>query len=66
MEVIRLAHKALIDNDIGTILGADAILFDSELRHIDDLDDLLTKEMDYCILLYEDRPDTGHWAALSK
>ena len=38
----------------------------SELRHIDDLDDLLTKDMDYCIILYEDRPDKGHWAALSK
>ena len=22
--------------------------------------------MDYCIILYEDRPDKGHWAALSK
>ena len=66
MDVIKLINKALSDNDIGTILGADAILFDSELRHIDDLDDLLAKDVDYCIILYEDRPDTGHWAALSK
>ena len=61
MEVIRLAHKALIDNDIGTILGADAQITQySELRHIDDLDDLLTNDMDYCIILYEDRPGKGH------
>ncbi len=39
MDVIRLIHKALSDEDIGTILGADAnIIRYSELRHIDDLD----------------------------
>ena len=67
MDVIRLVHKAFSDEDIGTILGAGAkIIRYSELRHIDDLDDLLTKDMDYCIMLYEDRPDRGHWTALSK
>ena len=67
MDIIRLAHKALSDEDIGTILGADSKTFRySELRHIDNLDDLLTKDMDYCISLYEDRPNNGHWAALSK
>ena len=54
MDVIRLVHKALNDDDIGTILGADAkIIRYSELRHIDDLDDLLSNNMDYCIILYE-------------
>ena len=67
MNVIKLINKALSDDDIGTILGADAkIIRYSELRHIDDLDDLLTKDMDYCIILYEDRPDKGHCTALSK
>ena len=67
MDVIRLVHKALSDEDIGTILGADAkIIRYSELSHIDDLDELLTKDLDYCIILYEDRPDRGHWAALSR
>ncbi|MFM7981632.1 MAG: hypothetical protein ACKPKO_20175 [Candidatus Fonsibacter sp.] len=42
MDVIRLIHKALSDDDIGTILGTDAnIIRYSELRHIDDLDELL-------------------------
>ena len=60
MDVIKLINKALSDDDIGTILGADAkIIRYSELRHIDDLDDLLTHDMDYCIILYEDRPDRG-------
>ena len=39
-DVIRLINKALSDENIGTILGADAnIIRYSELRHIDDLDD---------------------------
>ena len=49
MDVIRLVHKALSDDDIGTILGADAkIIRYSALIHIDDLEDLLTQDMDYC------------------
>ena len=67
MDVIRLIHKALSDEDIGTILGAYAkIIRYSELSHIDDLDELLTKDLDYCLILYEDRPDRGHWSALSR
>ena len=67
MDVMNRKGKALSDKDIGTILGADAkIIRYSELRHIDDLDELLTKEMDYCIILYEDKPNRGHCAALSK
>ncbi|MFM7978084.1 MAG: hypothetical protein ACKPKO_02105 [Candidatus Fonsibacter sp.] len=38
----------------------------SELRHIDDLDKLLTHDIDYCIILYKDRRDRGHLTALSK
>jgi hypothetical protein len=67
MDVVQIINKALSDEDIGTILGADAkIIRYSELRHIDDFDGLLTHDMDYCIILYEDRPDKGHWAALSR
>ena len=58
MDVIQLIHKALSDEDIGTILGTDAnIIRYSELRHIDDLDELPTKDLDYCIVLYETKPD---------
>ncbi len=62
MDVIQLINKALSDEDIGTVLRADSyIIRYSEIRHINDLDDLLTKEIDYCIILYEERPDRGHW-----
>ena len=46
--------------------GKLAILVYSELRHIADLDDLLTCDVDYCVILYEDRPNRVHWAALSE
>ena len=66
MDVIRVVHKTCNDDDIGMILGADAqIIRYSKLRHIDDLEDLLTKDIDYCIILYEDRPGRGHCTALS-
>ena len=67
MDIIRLINKALSDEDIVTVLCADTqIIKYSELRHIDDLDELLTNNIDYCIILYEDRPDRGHWTALSR
>ena len=67
MDVLQFIHKALSDEDIGTILGADAkIIRYSELRHITDLDDLLTTDLDYCVVLYETKPHRGHWTVLSK
>ena len=58
MDVIRLIHKALSYEDIGTILGTDAkIIRYSELSHIDDLDELLTK--DFGLLSYPIRRQTG-------
>jgi len=67
MDVIKLINKALSDEDMGTVLGADAkIIRYSELSHISDLDELLTHDMDYCIILCKDRPDRGHWTALSR
>ena len=51
MDDIKLINKALSDEDIGTILGTDTkIIKYSELRHIDDLDELLTKG--YRLLYY--------------
>ncbi|MFM7977774.1 MAG: hypothetical protein ACKPKO_00520, partial [Candidatus Fonsibacter sp.] len=61
-----MVHKALSDEDIGTVLGTHAkIIHYSELKHITDLDELLAKDLDYCVVLYENKPDRGHWAALS-
>ena len=67
MDILRLVHKALNDEDIGKILGPDSkIIRCSELRRIHDFDELLTNDMDYCCILYDDRPNRGHCATLSK
>ena len=67
MEITRLIHKPLSDADIQKILGPDAkIIKYSELGDLYDIDQLLPNEKDYCIILYEDRPDRGHWTALLK
>ena len=67
MGVLKLVHTTRSNEDIGDTLGDDCnISIYSELRDITDLDDLLTKGVYYCVMLYEDRPNSGHWAALSK
>ncbi len=67
MDVERLINKALSDEDIQRILGGDAeIIKYSELGNLHDADQLLPREEDYCIILYEDRPNRGHWTAISK
>ena len=67
MSIIKLIHKALSDIDIRKILGQDTkIIKYAELSQFTDLDQLLQKPEDYCIILYEDSVDHGHWVGLSK
>ena len=67
MSIVKLIHKALSDTDIRRILGNDTkVIKYSELSHYDDLNQLLPKDTDYCIILYEDHVDHGHWVGLSK
>ena len=53
MDVIKLVNKALRDEDIGTVLGANAKISRSfgAQAYIYDLDDLLTKKIGYCIII---------------
>ena len=67
MSIVKLIHKALSDTDIRRILGnGTKVIKYSELSHYDDLNQLLPKDTDYCIILYEDHVDHGHWVGLSK
>ena len=67
MSIIKLIHKALSDSDIRRILGHDTkIIKYSELAQFTDLNELLPNPLDYCIILYEDDVDRGHWVGLSK
>ena len=55
-----MVNKALSDEDIQRIVGGDAkIIKYSELGHVYDIDQLLTNDKDYCIILYEDAPNRG-------
>ena len=61
----KLIHKALSDSDIRTILGADTkVLKYSELAGVGSLDELLPRLVDYCIILFEESLNIGHWVAL--
>ncbi len=62
MDVVRFIHETLSDKDIQRVLGGDAKTMKySELENIYDIDQLSPWEKDYCIILYEDRPNRGHW-----
>ena len=65
--ILKLVNKALSDADLRTILGDDLkIIKYSELDNYSDLDELLPNELDYCIVLYEEKLNSGHWVCLCK
>lgn len=67
MSVLKLIQKPLSDLDIQRILGKDIkIIKYTELGRYYDLDDFLIDEIDYCIVLYENAPNIGHWIAILK
>jgi hypothetical protein len=53
---MKLIHRPLSDADLRNLLGNDLkILKYSELANYEDLDQLLTKPTDYCIILLRRR-----------
>ena len=65
--ILKRVNKALSDADLRTILGDDLkIIKYSELDSYSDLDELLPNELDYCIVLYEEKLNSGHWVCLCK
>ena len=62
-----MIHRALSDSDLRRILGHNTkIMKYSELSKFNDLNELLPDDRDYCVILYEDALNHGHWIALSK
>ncbi len=65
MDVVRLINQALSDAPVHRILGGDAKISKyAQLGNCYDIDQLLPGEKDYCIILYEEKPDRGHGTAL--
>ena len=67
MSVLKLIHRSLSDTDLRKLLGTDLkIVKYSDLANVQDLDALLPQPQDYCIVLYEEMPNAGHWTGLLK
>ena len=61
MDIVKLIHRALSDEDIRHILGGRRkILKYGELSKFGELDDLLPDLLDYAIVLYEEKENSGH------
>ena len=67
MDIVKLIHRALSDEDIRHILGGRCkILKYGELSKYGELDDLVPDLVDYAIVLYEEKENSGHWIGLLK
>ena len=56
----------LSDEDLEHIIPGIKILKYSELSKYQDIDDVLPKPKDYCIIIYELAENSGHWTCLLK
>ena len=67
MDIVKLIHKALSDEDIRQILGGRCkILKYGALDKYGELGDLLPDLVGYAIVLYEEQENSGHWVGLLK
>ena len=63
--ITEIEHKSLSDTDIKKVLGRGCkIIKYSQLSKYSDLDQLLSKDKDYVVILIENSPNEGHWCAL--
>ena len=63
----ELELTPMSDEDIRNVLGANAkIIKYSELSKYSNIDELLPKPKDYCIILFELKENSGHWTCLLK
>jgi len=62
----EIIEEPLGDDDIRRYLPNAKIMKYSELARYNNIDELLPKDKDYAIILYEDSPNKGHWTAILK
>jgi hypothetical protein len=65
-QIKQIKRKPLSDADIRAYLPDAKIISTSELNNIKDIDELLPKDKDVIFLLYQSKPNYGHWVLLSK
>jgi hypothetical protein len=62
----QIQYEPMDDTDIRYYFPDARIVSYSELSNYETIDDLLPKDLDYVFLLYEEKPNYGHWVLLSK
>jgi hypothetical protein len=62
----EIIEEPLGDDDIRYYLPDAKIMKYSELKKYNTIEDLLPKNKDYAIILYENSPNQGHWVALMR
>ena len=66
-DVRRMMTTPLSDSDLKKILGDDIkIIIYSSLSNISNLRDILTKDRDCMVILYEQKRLSGHWTCLTR
>ena len=61
-----IIEEPLGDDDIRRYLPDAKIMRYSKLQNFAHIDELLPGKINYCILLYEDSPNKGHWVVVCK
>lgn len=65
-EVKPIKMEPMGDDDIKHYLPDAKIIKYNELLKYDDINQLLNKPVDYCIILYENSDNNGHWVCVLK
>ena len=63
-EVVK--EDPLGDDVIRKYLPNCRILKYSQFRDFNNIEDILPHDKDYCIILYENQPNSGHWTAIMR
>lgn len=66
MNLNQVEKKPLSDEDISKIIPGCRIIKYNEFRSYHDLNDVLKKDKDYLIFLYEESQNSGHWNCMLK
>ena len=64
-DVRRMMRTPLSDGDLKKVLGGDLkVIVYSDLSNVSDLREILAKDRDCVVILYEQKKLSGHWTCL--
>lgn len=65
-EIKEIKEEAMTDSDIRQYLPNIKIISHQDLKDYNTIDELLPNKKDIVIIIYESKPNSGHWVLLSK